>query len=89
MRREIKKQANHEVKTMATSGMPLGKEMDVSDTLPEIFLPAAHTRLVESTHVNGTMNEINGATDEKIRELLVPGVIFFVMRIIQFALEFS
>jgi hypothetical protein len=66
---------------MATSGIPVGKEMDVSDTLPGIFLPAAHTRLVESTHVNGTMNEINRVRNGTIRELLVLEVALLVMLI--------
>ena len=47
--------------------------------LPGIFLPAAHTRLVESTQVNGTVNEINRATDEATRELLMLAIIFLVM----------
>ena len=75
----MKKQASHEIKIIATSGIPLGKEIDVSSTLPGIFLPAAHTRLVESTQINGTVNEINSATDEAIREFLMLAVIFLVM----------
>lgn len=69
------------MKIMMTSGIPVGKEIEVSDTLPGIFLAAAHTRPVESIHVNGTANEINRATDEAIRELVVLGINFLVILI--------
>lgn len=66
---------------MTTIGIPLGKEIEVSDTLPGIFLPTAHIRLVESIQTNGATNEINRAADEASRKLLMLGVNFLVILI--------
>ena len=59
--------------------MPAGKEIDVSDTLPGMFLPTVHTRPVESAHTNGPANEINIAPDKAIRGFLMLAIAVLVI----------